>query len=72
MNCEIETLKVKPNDVVVIKFNTKETPIDEIYKFYQDTTAYFPNNKVVGIPNDITIMTESAERVIKYLQEAAE
>lgn len=72
MNYEIETLEVKPDDVIVIKFNIKETPIDEINKFFQDIVAYFPNNKVVGIPNDAVIKTETAEKVIKYLQEAAE
>ena len=33
----------------------------------------FPNNKIVGIPNDgVSIKTEDAESVIKYLQEVAE
>lgn len=35
--------------------------------------ANFPNNKIVGIPDDgMTIKTEDVERVIKYLQEVAE
>ena len=71
MNCEIKTLEVKPDDVIVIKFNIKETPIDEINEFFQNIVAYFPNNKVVGIPNDAVIKTETAEKVIKYLQGVA-
>lgn len=35
--------------------------------------ANFPNNKIIGIPNDgVIIKTEDAESVIKYLQEVAE
>lgn len=33
----------------------------------------FPNNKIVGIPNDgVNIKTDDVENVIKYLQEVAE
>ena len=68
MNCEIETLKVKPDDVIVIKYNIGETSIDEINHLFLSISEYFPNNKVVGLPNNMSIITEEVESVIKYLQ----
>lgn len=72
MNCEIETLEVKPNDVIVVKFSIEKLSVDEINKLFQNIVALFPNNKVVGIANDAEITTKEAEAVIKYLQEVAE
>lgn len=73
MNCEIETLEVKPNDVIVAKFDFEKIPVDEVTNFISLLKANFPNNKIVGIPNDgVIIKAEDAERVIKYLQEVAE
>lgn len=72
MNYEIETLKIKPDDVIVIKFNLGEIPVDEIHHLFLSMSEYFPNNKVVGLPNGMSITTEDAESVIKYLQEVAE
>lgn len=73
MNCEIETLEVKPNDVIVAKFDFEKIPADEVTNFMSLLKTNFPNNKIVGIPNDgVIIKTEVAEKVIKYLQEVAE
>lgn len=73
MNCEIETLEVKPNDVIVAKFDFEKIPVDEVANFMSLLKANFPNNKIIGIPNDgVTIKTEDTEKVIKYLQEVAE
>ena len=73
MNCEIETLEVKPNDVIVAKFDIEKIPVDEVENFMSLLKANFPNNKIIGIPNDgVIIKTEDAESVIKYLQEVAE
>lgn len=70
MNCEIETLEVKPNDVIVAKFDIEKIPVDEIANFISLLKANFPNNKIVGIPNDeVIIKTADVESVIKYLQE---
>ena len=70
MNCEIETLKVKPNDVIVAKFDFEKIPVDEATHFMSLLKANFPNNKIVGIPNDeVIIKTADVESVIKYLQE---
>lgn len=72
-NCEIETLKVEPDEVIVAKFNLKKISVDEIANIMSLLNANFPNNKIVGIPDDgMTIKTEDVERVIKYLQEVAE
>ena len=73
MNCEIETLEVKPNDVIVAKFDIEKIPVDEIANFMSLLKANFPNHKIIGIPNDgIIIKAEDVESVIKYLQEVAE
>lgn len=73
MNCEIETLEIKPNDVIVAKFDFEKIPVDEIANFMSLLKANFPNNKIIGIPNDgVTMKTEDVENVIKYLQEVAE
>lgn len=73
MNCEIETLEVKPNDVIVAKIDFEKIPADEVTNFMSLLKTNFPNNKIVGIPNDgVIIKTEVAEKVIKYLQEVAE
>lgn len=73
MNCEIETLEVKPNDVIVFKFDIEKICIDEAANFISFLRTNFPNNKIVCIPNDgVIIKTEDAEKVIKYLQEVAE
>lgn len=73
MNCEIETLEVKPNDVIVAKFNFEKIPVDEATNFMSLLKTNFPNNKIVGIPNDgVIIKTDDVERVIKYLQGVAE
>lgn len=73
MNCEIETLEVKPNDVIVAKIDFEKIPVDEAADFMSLLETNFPNNKIVGIPNDgVAIKTENAEKVIKYLQEVAE
>ena len=73
MNCEIETLEVKPNDVIVAKFDFEKISVDEATHFMSLLKANFPNNKIVGIPNDeVIIKTADVESVIKYLQEVAE
>lgn len=73
MNCEIETLEVKPNDVIVAKFDFEKIPVDEAADFMSLLRTNFPNNKIVGIPNDgVIIKTDDVESVIKYLQEVAE
>ena len=73
MNCEIETLEVKPNDVIVAKFDFEKIPVDEATNFMSLLRTNFPNNKIVGIPNDgVIIKTDDVESVIKYLQEVAE
>lgn len=73
MNCEIETLEIKPNDVIVTKFDIEKIPVDEVANFMSLLKANFPNNKIIGIPNDgVIIKTEDAESVIKYLQEVTE
>lgn len=73
MNCEIETLEVKPNDVIVAKFDFEKIPVDEATNFMSLLKTNFPNNKIVGIPNDgVIIKTDDVERVIKYLQGVAE
>lgn len=73
MNCEIETLEVKPNDVIIIKIDIEKILVDEVVNFMSFLKANFPNNKIVCIPNDgVTIKTEDIESVIKYLQEVAE
>lgn len=73
MNCEIETLEVKPNDVIVAKFDFEKIPVDEATNFMSLLKANFPNNKIVGIPNDgVIIKAENVENVIKYLQEVVE
>lgn len=70
MNYEIETLEVKPNDVIVAKFNIEKIPADEVANFMSLLKANFPNNKIIGIPNDkVIIKTADVESVIKYLQE---
>lgn len=70
MNCEIETLEVKPNDVIVAKFDIEKISVDEVANFMSLLNANFPNNKIVGIPNDeVIIKTADVESVIKYLQE---
>lgn len=73
MNCEIETLEVKPNDVIVAKFDFEKIPVDEATNFMSLLKTNFPNNKIVGIPNDgVIVKAEDVENVIKYLQEVAE
>lgn len=73
MNCEIETLEVKPNDVIVVKFDFEKIPVDEATHFMSLLKTNFPNNKIVGIPNDgVIVKAEDVENVIKYLQEVAE
>lgn len=73
MNCEIETLEVKPNDVIVAKFDFEKIPVDEATNFMSLLKTNFPNNKIVGIPNDgVIIKAEDVKNVIKYLQEVAE
>lgn len=73
MNCEIETLEVKPNDVIVAKFDFEKIPVDEATNFMSLLKTNFPNNKIVGIPNDgVIIKTDDVENVIKYLQEVTE
>lgn len=72
MNCEIETLEVKPNDVIVAKFDFEKIPVDEATDFMSLLRTNFPNNKIVGIPNDgVIVKAEDVENVIKYLQEVA-
>lgn len=73
MNCKIETLEVKPNDVIVAKFDFEKIPVDEATHFMSLLKTNFPNNKIVGIPNDgVIVKAEDVENVIKYLQEVAE
>lgn len=72
MNCEIETLEVKPNDIIVIKYNIGETPVDELNEFFLSISKCFPNNKGVMLPNNMSIAAEDAKNIIKYLQEVAE
>lgn len=49
-------LELKPNDIVVLKFDIEKIPADEAHVIYKKVKEQFPNNQVIGITTDLEFM----------------
>lgn len=61
-------INIKPDDVIIYKFNTEEEDLDEVSKTYHALLAIFPDNKIVGIPNRNDLMSSSKTEYISFLK----
>lgn len=65
-------MKVTPYEDIIIMFydNKSSIPLEEIHNIYKYICNQFPENKVIGLPKDINIITTTQkDGLIKWLNE---
>lgn len=71
-NIQIENIHPGPEDVIVFKYSLNDYCFDEVMNIFNTINEAFSNNKVVGIPDNVTLQTctkEEIQDIILYLQE---
>lgn len=64
---EIENFTTKPNDIILMKFNTDDYTFNEALQIFNDLKATFSDNIVIAIPQGITLETKTKQEIIDYL-----
>ena len=79
MNDEIKlsTLSIKDDDIILMRFNLNDCDLNEINQYHKNICNQFPNNKVLSIPNFISMieffsiedLEKTQEMVNQYFEE---
>lgn len=73
MGYKIYTFNPSQDDVIVWKYDSNSLKLDDAYKMHKKLQSEFPNNKVICIPNYISLETydkkDFIESLKKYLEE---
>ena len=64
----LETINIKPNDIILVKPQTEKFDLEEIEQIHKDLKESFPNNPVFTIPQGgLEIQLKDWESVYNYL-----
>jgi len=63
----LETINIKPNDIVLVKPQIENFDLEEIEKIHTDLKELFPNNAVFTVPQGLEIQLKDWEKVYNYL-----
>ena len=55
---DFQTLQLKPDDIIVVKFNTDEILLEEAHRIFNSLQQLFPNNEVIGMIKGVDIETK--------------
>ena len=66
---KIKTLRVQPDDVILIKSNSNKLSNDQYKEIFEIISKTFPDNKVIFISDDISLSAEKIENIISFLKE---
>ena len=72
---KIEKINPKPNEVIVWNFPWGQVPISELARMISHLQSFFPNNKVIGIPDTSTLKScgkDELENIISMITAALE
>ena len=63
----LETINVKPNDIILVKPQIENFDFEEIEKIHTDLKELFPNNAVFTVLQGLEIQFTDWETVYNYL-----
>lgn len=63
----LETINIKPNDIILVKPQIENFDLDEIEKIHTDLKRLFPDNAVFTVPQGLEIQLKDWETVYNYL-----
>ena len=59
--------KVDPDDYIIVRFNTETYDYEKAVNILKDIQSSFPNNSVVGIPDDVSLEFVDKEAMLKFI-----
>ena len=60
----LEKMKPEPNEILIMKYNLDKIDIEEAKGVYDYITDIFSHNKIIVIPDDITLTRFDKEELI--------
>lgn len=71
MKIEIEKINAKPNEVIVWTFPWQRIPVSYLENMIHKIQSYFPNNKVIGIPDNSVLKSCGKDVLEKIMSTVA-
>lgn len=71
MKIEIEKINPKPNEVIVWTFPLQQIPVSYFPNMINKIQSYFPNNKVIGIPDNSVLKSCGKDVLEKIMSTVA-
>lgn len=68
---KIETINPKLSDTVVLYFNTREYPVDQVHQVFERLLEKFPNNRVIALPDKTSLKDFDKEVLLEHLNNIA-
>ena len=68
----VESFSFGKGDIVVIRFNRKEYPLERVHRVHSKLKEFFPNNEVVCFPDDLSLETMSVEQLSSIISKLSE
>lgn len=72
---KIETLEPHPTEAIVVGFNFDNINVEDMHHLFKNVQDAFPNNKIVAIPDHISLQSCSKdvlENIISMIAEIIE
>lgn len=65
---KINTLHLKPDDVIVITFNPDKVDLDDAEQIFRNIKKSLIYTPIIGVFEGVTLTTENKEDLINYLK----
>lgn len=67
----IEIMNPKPSETIVLYFNTKDFKVDMVNTMFEIVKERFPNNRIVALPDAMSIKDFEKETLLEHLNKIA-
>ena len=68
----LKTVDPRPREAIVLEFNSEKLTMNEVAYIAKRVREYFPNNKVIAIPNSVSLHSLGKDVLENYISMVSE
>ena len=68
----LKTVDPRPREAIVLEFNSDKITMNEVAYIAKRVREYFPNNKVIAIPNSVSLYSLGKDVLANYISMISE
>lgn len=68
----LKTVNPRPREAIVLEFNLDKLTMNEVAYIAKKVQEYFPNNKVLAIPNSVSLYSLGKDVLENYISMVSE